>query len=268
MAYLANQYQRTPRWGTVPRTGLAWLLGVCLATVFFAPAEWLAQLLASTTDGRMQLLQVRGTIWQGSGQWVLSDGHGGHTALALPQRVHWQIKPVWPGALQLSLQADCCTRTPWVWEWQPGLEGGHIRLQAHTSHWPLAWLSGLGAPLNTIGLQGQVRLQHADMQWSWRAGQASLQGSGDITLHNVSSDLSTLKPLGDYALTLQGGTQTMLQLRSLQARLQLQGSGGWRDGRWYFNGEAQAESGFEEVLGNLLGVLGQRQGQKAIFQLG
>lgn len=259
--------QRTRRWGIAPRTGIAWLLGMGLATVYLAPAEWLAQLLAGTTAGRMQLHQVRGTVWQGSGQWVLSDGHGGHAALALPQRVHWQIKPVWPVGLQLSLNAECCTQTPWVWQWQPGLDGWQIRLQANTSHWPLAWLNGLGAPLKTIGLQGQVQLQHSDMQWSWRTGQSSMQGTGEMTLRNVSSDLSTLKPLGNYALTLQGGVQTVLQLRSLQARLQLQGSGGWRDGRWYFNGEAQAVRGYEEVLGNLLGVLGQRQGQKAIFNL-
>jgi general secretion pathway protein N len=113
-----------------------------------------------------------------------------------------------------------------------------------------------------------MRLQHADMQWSWRAGQAMLQGSGEMTLQNVSSDLSTLKPLGDYALSLQGGPQPELQLRSLQARLQLQGRGGWRDGHWYLNGEAQADRAYEQVLGNLLGVLGQRQGHKAIFQWG
>jgi general secretion pathway protein N len=174
---------------------------------------------------------------------------------------------VWNG-IQLSIHAECCTRTPWVWRWHPGWNGGHVSLQAHTSQWPLAWLSGLGAPWNTLGLQGQMRLQHADMQWSWRAGQAMLQGSGEMTLQNVSSDLSTLKPLGDYALSLQGGPQPELQLRSLQARLQLQGRGGWRDGHWYLNGEAQADRAYEQVLGNLLGVLGQRQGHKAIFQWG
>lgn len=259
--------QRPRRWRIVSSVGVAWLLGVCLATLCCAPAAWLAELLATATGGRMQLLQVRGSVWQGSGQWVLSDGHGGLTALALPQRVHWQLKPVWNG-IQLSIHAECCTRTPWVWRWHPGWNGGHVSLQAHTSQWPLAWLSGLGAPWNTLGLQGQIRLQHADMQWSWRAGQAMLQGSGEMTLQNVSSDLSTLKPLGDYALSLQGGPQPELQLRSLQARLQLQGRGGWRDGHWYLNGEAQADRAYEQVLGNLLGVLGQRQGHKAIFQWG
>jgi hypothetical protein len=34
------------------------------------------------------------------------------------------------------------------------------------------------------------------------------------------------------------------------------------------NGEAQADCVYEQVLGNLLGVLGQRQGHKAIFQWG
>jgi len=268
MASHSHSQRTRPRRLALLGMALAWWIGGCLAVVCFAPAQWLAQGIDGLTDGRMQLLQVRGTVWQGSGQWVLSAGHGSHTALALPQRVTWQWQPLWRGGLQLSIHAECCSEQPLVWQWQPLLTGWQIKLQANRSRWPVAWLSGLGAPWNTIGMQGELRLQHDDMHWSSLTGLAPSDGQAKLTLFEVSSALSPLKPLGSYELTLQGGAAPKLQLHTLDAKLQLSGSGGWRDGRWQFSGEAQASEGYEQVLGNLLGVLGQRQGQRAMFQWG
>jgi general secretion pathway protein N len=248
--------------------GMACLSSVLLTIVCYAPAQWLALVIENATDGRVQLQHARGTIWHGSGQWVLSPGPGGRHALALPQRLLWQMHPDWEGGLQWVLHAECCQQNPWIFEISPRLTGWQIRLQANQSHWPLAWLSGLGAPWNTIGLQGQALLHHSHMQLTWESGHWTLTGSAKLTLQDVSSDLSTLKPLGKYELTLEGGEQPLLQLRTLDARLQLQGKGHWQNGHWLFSGEAQASQGHEQVLGNLLGVLGQRQGPKALFQWG
>ena len=70
------------------RTLWALLCGGLLALLWFAPAQWLAQAVQSLSHQHVQLRQVRGTVWNGSAQWVLASGSGGRDALALPQRVH------------------------------------------------------------------------------------------------------------------------------------------------------------------------------------
>ena len=49
-------------------TGRSWavlgvLLGALLAFAFYAPARWLAVALASWSDGHLQLVNARGTVW-------------------------------------------------------------------------------------------------------------------------------------------------------------------------------------------------------------
>lgn len=277
----ATHTRRLPH--TLPRPANRWVTGlisvsagVCLGGLCAAPAQWLADALSWATHGRMQLHDVQGTVWQGSGQWVLHAGEGRRTALALPQRVHWAWHPFWHSngqpypmvGLALTVRAECCMPSPWVLRVEPHAKEWQIVLEAHTSHWPLAWLNGLGAPWNTVGLQGQVRLQHSDLQWAWHSPLAPASGHATLTLVNVSSALSPLKPLGTYALQVQGGTPPTLRLHTVEARLQLNAEGLFQNGRWQFSGEAQAGEGDEQVLGNLLGVLGQRRGHRSLFRWG
>jgi general secretion pathway protein N len=99
-----------------------------------------------------------------------------------------------------------------------------------------------------------------------------------LQLQQISTRLSTLKPLGTYRVVLQGmeagstaaqADDTMrLTLDTLEGSLQLQGTGQWRNGRLQFNGEASSEPDAQAALSNLLNILGQRQGAKSILKLG
>ena len=74
------------------------LAGLALATVLFAPARWLALALNTATGGHVQLLDAEGTVWRGSARVLLAGGAASQGSVALPGRVDWRLRPVWPGA--------------------------------------------------------------------------------------------------------------------------------------------------------------------------
>ena len=50
---------------------LAWiggLLGMLAALIVFAPARWLANSVTSATAGQLQLVNARGTVWDGQAE--------------------------------------------------------------------------------------------------------------------------------------------------------------------------------------------------------
>jgi general secretion pathway protein N len=95
-----------------------------------------------------------------------------------------------------------------------------------------------------------------------------MQGQAQLSLLDMSSNLSSLKPLGSYVLQLQGGEMPALSLHTTQGGLLLEGKGTWQQGQFQFNGHAGAKPGLESVLSNLLGVIGQRDGDKIILHIG
>jgi general secretion pathway protein N len=261
-----------------PSSGSAWrwsvsgaVLGAVLATTVWAPARWLAWSVAQASQGQVQLDNPRGTLWQGSAQLTLSGGAGSRDAQSLPGRLHWRISP---GGLNwgLQLQADCCMPAPLHAQLQAGWSTVRVQLTDHQSHWPAAWLSGLGAPWNTLQADGQLQLRTEALQLQWVAGRLQMQGLAELDAVQMSSRLSPLKPMGSYRVQVRGtpqGTATPeLQLSTLQGPLQLKGQGQWVGARLRFSGEASAETGHEAALSNLLNIMGRRQGPRSLLSLG
>ena len=244
-------------------------LGLLLAVVLHAPAQWLASGVNAASRGHVQLRDAQGTVWRGDAQWVLTSGPGGQDALALPQRLHWQLRPHWNG-LQLTLNAACCTPQPVLLQLQPVWLGLQVSLVSPRSVWPAQWLSGLGAPWNTLALDGVLQLQSQELRWTWRSQQpqAVLEGSAQLQLQGLSSGLSTVKPLGSYSLRLQGGPQPSVVLATTEGQLLMQGRGAFGARGFSFEGEARANTGHETALANLLGVLGQRLGNRTVLRWG
>jgi general secretion pathway protein N len=248
----------------------AWL-GILLACLIWAPARWLAWGVAQASHGQVQWSNARGTVWQGSAQLTLSGGAGSRDTQTLPGRMHWQITP---GLLygRITLQADCCMDRPIEARVQAGLSTLSLELNDHPSRWPAAWLSGLGAPWNTLQAEGQLQLRTESLRLQWAAGRLQMQGQLELQAQNMASRLSTLKPMGSYRMQVRGthqGTATPeLQLSTLQGPLQLQGQGQWVGSRLRFSGEASAEAGSEAALSNLLNIIGRRQGARSLLSLG
>ena len=242
------------------------LVGLAIALLLFAPARWLAAGLLRASDGHVRLEAARGTVWDGSAQLVLSGGIDSRDATALPGRLEWTIRPRWNGA-GMALLNRCCMDTPLDARAALSLAGAQLQVADGTSHWPAALLSGLGAPFNTLQPDGQLELASHDFSASYRAGRWQLGGLITLDANDVSSRLSTLRPMGSYRVTLQGGAVPGLQLETLSGALQLAGAGRFVGNRLHFEGTATAAPDRIDALANLLSVIGRRDGNRAIIKL-
>lgn len=246
-------------------------LGIVLAVLAGAPARWLGATVRWATQERVLLQAERGTFWSGSATLTLTGGPGTQDRRSLPGRIAWQWGLVWPG-LSLQLSSECCT--PQAMQWRALLtgQGLTLQLQDQQSNWPMGLLAGLGAPWNTLDADGRLQWQSQALQLRWQQGALQWQGQTQLQVQQLTSRLSTLRPMGSYQITLQGdanGTPTpQLTLLTLQGPLQLQGQGQWLGQRLRFSGEASAEDGSEAALNNLLNIIGRRDGSRSLLSLG
>ena len=248
---------------------LGLLAGLLLALVVFAPARWLAALVRQASGEQLLLLSPRGTVWRGSAQLALSGGAGSKDPVALPGLLLWRIRPA-PGGLSMQLSADCCTPQPLRLVAVPttGWRGVRLALADGQSMWPAGLLAGLGTPWNTVRAQGRLVAQTQGFTAEWIEGRLRLAGRLQLDALEVSSRLSTLRPMGSYRLTLEGGTPTTLRLETLAGGLQLSGQGQWVGERLRFDGVASASPESVEALSNLLNIIGRRSGATAIIKVG
>jgi general secretion pathway protein N len=244
------------------------LSGLVLATLVFAPARWLAAAVHQASGQQITLLEPRGSLWRGSAQLVLSGGAGSRDAMALPGQVAWRIRPAWSGAMA-HISAACCTPQPLQLKAAlVGWGGLRLTLADGQSQWPASLLGGLGTPWNTVQPQGQLVASTQGFHAEWIQGRLNLAGRLQLDAMQISSRLSTLKPMGSYRLTLLGGPSASLQLETLEGSLQLTGQGQWVGQRLRFDGVASAAPERVEALSNLLNIIGRRNGARAIIKVG
>ena len=246
-------------------------LGLFVATVVFAPAAWLGSGLALASEGRVVLNEPSGTVWNGSGQLLLSGGLGSRDATTLPGRIHWRLKPTPTLKFRMLINADCCTLENINVLLIPRLSGLAAEIQPNQSTWPATLLTGLGAPFNTIDLQASLTLKTQLLKLEWLNQKLKLEGDAALDVLDASTRLSTLRPVGSYRLSFHGEQNAALpslKLETLSGSLLLSGSGQLTGNRWRFNGEASAAPGFESALNNFLDILGRRVGPRSIITLG
>ena len=122
------------------------------------------------------------------------------------------------------------------------------------------WIGRLGE----VWVEGQVaqlsRLVD-DLLDIARAGNAvAVNGRTVLVMNDMGSRMSPIKPLGSYEMAMDWrGQEADLTLRTVRGALLLSGSGALQNGRLRFSGQAAAAEGYEDTLGNLLGLLGQRR---------
>ena len=253
------------------RRGLLWLAAIALAVgltvLVFLPAAWLGPIVERQTDGRLTLGDAQGTLWRGSAFIGGAPGMNGAVTPLFPGRFAWRLSPlVLLGRVNLTLENAQALSRP-------------VAVQGSWSEWqvspaelllPAAGLAGLGAPLNTLAPSGTLRLSWSALRLA-RQGQAvALHGRTTLSMLDMGSRMSPIKPLGSYELAMDwNGQQARLNLTTLRGALLLSGTGGLERGRFRFSGQAAAAEGYEDTLGNLLNLLGQRRmvGGKNIIAL-
>lgn len=258
---------------SIPATAAPWrwallgaLLGLSAALACCAPAAWLAAAVHEASDARLQLNDVRGTLWAGSAQLLLTGGAGSRDSAVLPGRVNWALRPRW-GALNVRVAADCCTSVPlearFAWHWRQPV----LHVHDGMSQWPVALLAGVGMPWNTLKPEGELQLVTQGLSLAWPQGGMVARGRAELSANAVSSRLAALKPLGSYRLTLLGGDAATVELTTLEGRLLLSGHGRWTGSRLRFEGTAGAAPEDDAALANLLNIIGRRDGARSLITL-
>ena len=257
------------RTASTRRWALAGLLfGTVVAVVAWAPAHWLARAVQTWSQSQVHLDQPRGTVWNGTAQLALSGGSGSSDTVALPGLVSWRIRPAW-GGLSIDLNASCCTPQPLkIAARAMGFSGVHVDLSDHQSSWPTSLLVGLGTPWNTLQLQGQLAVRSQGLALDLSRDHLALAGQMQVDALQVSSRLSTLKPMGSYRVTVQGGSTPTVQLQTLDGSLEMSGNGQWVGSRLRFEGAATAQADRIEALSNLLNIIVRRNGASSIIKIG
>lgn len=253
------------------KRAVLWLLAIALAAaltvLMFLPAAWLGSMVETQTGGRLTLGDAQGTLWRGSAFIGGAAGAGGAVTPLLPGRFTWRLSPmVLLGQVELTLENPDALSQP-------------VNLSGSLSQWqvsaaelllPAERLAGLGAPLNTLAPSGVVKLSWTTLQLA-RAGQAvDVHGRTLLSLADMGSRMAPVKPLGTYEVAMDWrGQQAQMSLSTVRGALLLSGTGALDKGRFQFTGQAQAADGYEETLGNLLNLLGQRRmvGGKKIIAL-
>lgn len=248
---------------------LAWLallaLVVALTVLAFLPASWLGQMVEQQTGGRLTLGDAQGTLWNGSAFLGGAPGEGGAVTPLLPGRFSWRLSPaVLVGHVSMHVANPQALSQPLAIEgswsdWQ--VSPGELLL-------PAAGLAGLGAPLNTLAPTGTIKLNWNALEVARQGQMVAVTGRTVLSMTDMGSRMSPIKPLGSYEMAMDWrGQQAALVLRTLRGPLLLSGNGNLQNGRLQFSGQAEAAEGYEDTLGNMLNLLGQRRmvnGKKVI----
>lgn len=246
---------------------LAGIISVAATALAFCPAAWMVPLVERQTAGRLTLGDAQGTLWRGSA--FIGGAPSGIDPVTplLPGRFSWRLSP-----MALLGQVDAELENPSALSQPVKVTGSWSQWQISPSAilLPAERLSGLGAPLNTVQLTGQMRLSWTPLQLMRQDDKVSVTGVMDLEMNDIASRLSSIKPLGAYALTMEWrGQEAQLALKTVKGPMLLSGSGKLVNGRLQFSGKAEAEEGQEERLAVLLNLLGQRrrEGNKNIIAL-
>jgi general secretion pathway protein N len=243
------------------KRALLWIgltvLAVAVTVLLFLPAAWLGPMVERQTGGRLTLGDAQGTLWRGSAFVGGAAGEGGAVTPLLPGRFSWRLSPlVLFGQVNMDLANEKALAQPvrisgsWS-QWQ--VSAGELLL-------PAEGLAGLGAPLNTLAPSGVIKLSWNLLDIARQGQTVAVQGRTVLSLTDMGSRMSPVKPLGSYEVAMDWrGQQADMALRTVRGALLLSGSGTLQNGRLRFSGQAQAADGYEDTLGNLLNLLGQRR---------
>lgn len=243
-------------WMRRARAALPWLfvavLSVGAVLLVRLPAAWIAPQFARATQGHVNLVDPQGSLWNGSATLMLAAGHDVQGATLLPGRIEWRASfwALFTGRVHLQMRQTEAMPDPIDVEATPRgatLTAGAIAV-------PASLLAGLGAPFNTLDLDGNVRLA-----WSpWRVFGTDAFGRLTVTLGDMSSRVSLVKPLGSYEAVLQAqGASSTLDLSTQKGPLMLDGHGTFSRNSAMFNGTASATADQRDNLAGLLNLLGR-----------
>jgi general secretion pathway protein N len=226
------------------------LFAYFLVLIISAPASMLNIALNYTGNGRLQLANTKGTIWNGSASPILFQHNGGTITL---NSLHWDISVI--ALLKLTIVA----RLNWDDEQQTQpmnviFSFNQVDLQNTYLPFPAILLDEASEFLKPAALRGKIILR-SDVILINKQG---VQGTATADWLNASSLLSSISPLGDYHFIFSNTSAGLdINLSTTSGALILTGKGHFLPTTGLeFNGTAQAAKGNEDALRELLSHLG------------
>ena len=242
-------------------------MSILFTTILFLPATWMGHLLDKQTNGRLSIGDAQGSFWRGSGFIGVAANSESPVSPLFPGRFAWKVSP-----LLLLGQVDIEVANSQVFSQPAEIKGnfGQWQVAANSMILPPERLEGLGAPLNTIGPSGKLKLSWMPLALTKSDVGIDVQGKMSLEMSEMASRISPIKPLGSYVLDFNWmGTNADLQLTTKQGPMMLEGKGKMQAGRLQFSGRAFAADGQEDKLSGLLNLLGRRriEGDKQFIAL-
>jgi general secretion pathway protein N len=224
-----------------------------LALIATVPATLVDAGLQRASHDRLRLAEARGTLWSGSGQIEIRDKNG-RTGVA--RSVAWRVVPesLLRGNLVCDVELEQATR-----RFPVTVSLSRIELANADISLPAAAL-GLGVPeLALLELTGEVFLQVSSLS----IGRNATRGNATLQWRAAGSALSSVSPLGDYELRLEGeGPAVRVTLHTLQGPIQLDGTGSWmHGGRPAFLATARVPPQHQLQLAPLLRLIAVERGE-------
>jgi general secretion pathway protein N len=197
------------------------LLLYAVALIVTAPATLVDAGLQRASQGRLRLVQAQGSVWSGSGQIEIRDANG---RSGVAKNVTWRLAPqsLLRGRLVYEVGLDQPARA-----FPVTLSLSRIELTDADITFP-ATVLGLGVPkLAPLGLTGDVLIHVANLSMT----RGAMDGTATLRWLAAGSSLTSVSPLGDYEVRLDGEGMTIhAYLRTIEGPLWLDGKGSWKQG--------------------------------------
>ena len=238
------------KWSAALAIGLGFY---AIALVATAPATLLDGALARSSHGRLRLAQAQGTVWSGTGLLEIRDASG---RSGVAKSVTWRVMPqsAWRGRLACEVRLDDPAKAFPVMVSVSTLEVTNADINLP------ATVLGLGVPkLGPLGLTGDVLIHIPNLS----VKRDAMNGTATLQWLAAGSSLTSVSPLGNYELKLDGEGMTLhAYLRTLEGPLWLDGKGAWKQGtNPDFLANARVDPGYEQQLSPLLRLIAIERGE-------
>lgn len=229
------------------------LLAYLLFLVATAPAALLATALQRASGGALVLQALSGTVWSGNGELVFQRQHTGAHSFG---QGHWSVNPLWLFAGRVHTDLNFATADSRISATADvGIET--VSLKRVDAQFSAPVIGALYAPAAFIAPDGAMTLAVANL----RIDKKEVSGEARLDWRNATSNLSPVKPLGDYRLSANGqGRALQIKMETLSGALLLSGAGQWGidDNRLRFDLLAKARERADE-LAPMLRLIGREQ---------
>lgn len=239
---------------------LTLFLVVAGVIVWQIPATWGAAFFSGKPNCQLVIHQAQGSIWNGSaaiGTSILDADSGVcREPHVISPRIHW--------VNSCSFTAMNCTvrltSSAFLNSLELIINSNSLSVGAGEITLPMHSIEMMHSPWSTIQARGTITMKWSGLFFSGAQLTQSV-GLVKISLDDISSTLSLVKPLGSYDVDWDMASPSKnWTLRTKNGPLLVNGSGNLTAAGVTFSGFASASTGSHDALAGLMSILGRRQG--------